>query len=214
MYRYRSIFAVLLAAVLCLLSLSACGGKDAPQESRSPSSSSAPASREGASGAEEQQSVPILGEFTAADLDGNEVTQAVFEGHPVTMVNVWATFCGPCLGEMPDLGTLHDEYSEEGFQIVGIVTDVQEQDGSLSQSQVELAKQIAEETGADYLHLVPSEDLYSRLLWQVNSVPTTIFVDETGALIGKGYLGSRSADQWRKVIEEKLAAIKDEEAAS
>ncbi len=150
---------------------------------------------------------PILGEFTATDLAGNEVTQSVFEGHPVTMVNVWATFCGPCLREMPDLGALHQEFSEQGFQILGIVTDVQAPDGSISQEQVDLAAQIAEETGASYLHLLPSEDLIACLLWQVSSVPTTIFVDETGALIGKGYLGSRDAAAWRSIIEEKLEAV-------
>ena len=197
MKRYKRIYAALLAGCL-LLSLAACGGGEAP-----PESPSSPASQE----EEAPEAAPILGEFTATDLAGNEVTQSVFEGHPVTMVNVWATFCGPCLREMPDLGALHQEFSEQGFQILGIVTDVQAPDGSISQEQVDLAAQIAEETGASYLHLLPSEDLIACLLWQVSSVPTTIFVDETGALIGTGYLGSRDAAAWRSIIEEKLEAV-------
>lgn len=203
MRSYPKVLSLLLALCL-LLPLSACGGKEEPPQSSQPPSSQEEAAPE---------SAPILGEFTASDLAGNEVTQAVFEGHPVTMVNVWATFCGPCLSEMPDLGALHEEYSEQGFQIIGIVADALAQDGSVSQEQVELAQQIAEETGAKYLHLLPSEDLTARLLWQVNSVPTTIFVDETGALIGKGYLGSRDADSWRAIIEEKLAAAESGEGA-
>ena len=197
MKRYKRIYAALLAGCL-LLSLAACGGGEAP-----PESPSSPASQE----EEAPEAAPILGEFTATDLAGNEVTQSVFEGHPVTMVNVWATFCGPCLREMPDLGALHQEFSEQGFQILGIVTDVQAPDGSISQEQVDLAAQIAEETGASYLHLLPSEDLIACLLWQVSSVPTTIFVDETGALIGKGYLVSRDAAAWRSIIEEKPEAV-------
>ena len=197
MKRYKRIYAALLAGCL-LLSLAACGGGEAP-----PESPSSPASQE----EEAPEAAPILGEFTATDLAGNEVTQSVFEGHPVTMVNVWATFCGPCLREMPDLGALHQEFSEQGFQILGIVTDVQAPDGSISQEQVDLAAQIAEETGASYLHLLPSEDLIACLLWQVSSVPTTTFVDETGALIGKGYLGSRDAAAWRSIMEEKLEAV-------
>ena len=197
MKRYKRIYAALLAGCL-LLSLAACGGGEAP-----PESPSSPASQE----EEAPEAAPILGEFTATDLAGNEVTQSVFEGHPVTMVNVWATFCGPCLREMPDLGALHQQFSELGFQILGIVTDVPAPDGSISQEQVDLAAQIAEETGASYLHLLPSEDLIACLLWQVSSVPTTIFVDETGALIGKGYLGSRDAAAWRSIIEEKLEAV-------
>lgn len=197
----RKLFAALLA-VLMTLTLAACA-KEAPP---APAETSSQSASQGESGGE-GETVGILSQFTASDLDGNEVTQSLFEDHPVTMVNVWATFCGPCLREMPDLGALHQEFSEQGFQILGIVTDVQAPDGSISQEQVDLAAQIAEETGASYLHLLPSEDLIACLLWQVSSVPTTIFVDETGALIGKGYLGSRDAAAWRSIIEEKLEAV-------
>ena len=203
----RKLFAALLA-VLMTLSLAACA-KDAA-DPPPPAETSSQSASQGESGGE-GETVGILSQFTASDLDGNEVTQSLFEGHPVTMVNVWATFCGPCLGEMPELGELHNEYADQGFQILGIVTDTLAQDGSISSTQVELAKQIAQETGAGYTHLLPSEDLIACLLWQIDSVPTTIFVDETGALIGKGYLGARSKDAWKEIIEEKLAEAGGEE---
>ena len=206
----RKLFAALLA-VLMTLFLAACA-KDAadPPPPAEPSSQTGEesASQSGESG----ETAGILSSFAATDLEGNQVTQAVFEGHPVTMVNVWATFCGPCLGEMPELGELHQEYADQDFQIVGIVTDTLAQDGSISSTQVELAKQIVQETGAEYTPLLPSEDLIASLLWQIDSVPTTLFVDETGALIGKGYLGARSKDAWKEIIEEKLAEAGGEEA--
>lgn len=211
----RKLSAVLLAALMTL-ALAACAkdAADPPPPAENSSPTAAPESgEEGEGEGEGQETAGILSQFTASDLDGNEVTQSLFEGHPVTMVNVWATFCGPCLGEMPELGELHNEYAETGFQIVGIVTDTLAQDGSVSQSQVELAKQIAGETGAGYTHLLPSEDLIASLLWQIDSVPTTIFVDETGALIGKGYLGARSKDAWKAIIEEKLAEAGGEEGS-
>ncbi len=204
----RKLFAALLA-VLMTLSLAACA-KDAA-DPPPPAETSSQSASQGESGGE-GETVGILSQFTASDLDGNEVTQSLFEGHPVTMVNVWATFCGPCLGEMPELGELHQEYADQDFQIVGIVTDTLAQDGSISSTQVELAKQIVQETGAEYTHLLPSEDLIASLLWQIDSVPTTLFVDETGALIGKGYLGARSKDAWKEIIEEKLAEAGGEEA--
>ena len=204
----RKLFAALLA-VLMTLSLAACA-KDAA-DPPPPAETSSQSASQGESGGE-GETVGILSQFTASDLDGNEVTQSLFEGHPVTMVNVWATFCGPCLGEMPELGELHQEYADQDFQIVGIVTDTLAQDGSISSTQVELAKQIVQETGAEYTHLLPSEDLIASLLWQIDSVPTTLFVDETGALIGKGYLGARSKEAWKEIIEEKLAEAGGEEA--
>ena len=77
-------------------------------------------------------------------------------------------------------------------------------------TQVEVAKEAVEATGADYLHLLPSEDLIGLLLWQVTSVPTTIFVDSEGNMVGMGYLGSRDADSWREIIEEKLAQVQED----
>lgn len=200
-----------LTTVLAVLTaLFACApAQDAPAlSSPSSPSSSDPA---GSSSSGQEEPIPILGTFTATDLAGEEVDQSIFEGYDLTMVNIWATFCGPCLSEMPDLGALHQEFSEEKFQIVGIVTDVVDWDGQLLQSQVELARQIVEETGAAYRHLLPSEDLESLVLWQVNSVPTTIFVDEKGNLVGSGYLGKRDADAWRSIIREKLAAVRGED---
>ena len=202
-------FAALLTAAALLLS--ACSGA-AGGEAEAPSQESVPASSAPASGEGEgeEEPVPILAQFTAQDLEGNEVDQSIFQGKKLTMVNVWATFCGPCLQEMPDLGALHGEYADRGFQIVGVVADLLDQDGAISESQVELAKEAVEATGADYLHLMPSEDLIGLLLWQVTSVPTTIFVDEEGYLVGPGYLGSRDADSWREIIEEKLAQVEAE----
>lgn len=207
----RKLFAALLA-VLMTLSLAACA-KDAADPPPPAEPSSQTGEESASQSGEPGETAGILSSFAAADLEGNEVTQAVFEGHKVTMVNVWATFCGPCLGEMPELGELHNEYAGQGFQILGIVTDTLAQDGSLSQTQVDLAKEIAQETGAGYTHLLPSEDLVACLLWQIDSVPTTLFVDETGALIGKGYLGARSKDAWKEIIEEKLAEAGGEEGS-
>ena len=46
----------------------------------------------------------ILSDFTTTYLEGNSIDQTIFADYPLTMVNVWATFCTPCLNEMPDLG--------------------------------------------------------------------------------------------------------------
>lgn len=43
----------------------------------------------------------ILSQFAATDLDGNEIDQSILEGYDLTMVNIWATFCQPCIREMP-----------------------------------------------------------------------------------------------------------------
>ena len=215
--KYRKIKWTIGAVMMAvLLMLGGCGNESASGEttssrqesvaaqSGSPSSQSESAEESGSP----EEPKPVFGEsFSAEDLEGNEVDQTLFEGHDLTMVNIWATFCGPCLSEMPDLGELHGQYGEQGFQVVGIVMDVLNQDLSYNEEQVALAKEVVEKTGAAYTHLLPSEDLLIQKLIYVTGVPETVFVDSQGNQVGESYLGARSKEEWSKIIEELLGEV-------
>ena len=204
-----------LALLLLTLTLAACApatlpeagealtnDESAAQAGGAPAASpdSAPAESP-AGGAEEPAG--ILSDFAATDLDGNAVDASLFAGYDLTMINVWGTNCGPCIQEMPDLAALHASYADKGVQVVGLVSDALGMDGSVSESQVADARAIVEETGAAYPHIVPSEDLIF-LLQQIFAVPTTFFVDETGAQVGQTYLGAKSEDEWAAIVDELL----------
>lgn len=150
---------------------------------------------------EELREPGVLEGFTSEDLSGNAVDSSIFADYPVTMINVWATFCSPCIEEMPDLGALADEYAPKGLQIIGIVSDVGDGSGGYDPEMTDLAREIVEITGSDYLHLMPSADLIERKLGEIQAVPTTFFVDENGAEIGEPLVGARSADEWRSVLD-------------
>ena len=122
------------------------------------------------------------------------------------MVNVWATFCGPCINEMPDLGELAAEYADKGVQIIGLVSDTMDSDGTISDSQVETAKEIVAETGADYRHLLPSDDLLG-ILSQIYAVPTTFFVDSEGVQVGDAIVTAQSKKKWIETIDGMLAEV-------
>lgn len=176
-------------------------------ESNEPAEDETPAKEDHSVEAEkatEEESKGVFEEFTAQDLDGNEVTQDIFADHEVTMINVWATFCGPCLSEMPELGELSEEYKDKGLQIVGIVSDVLTTPEEISDAKIEEAKEIVEKTKASYLHIVPAGDLAYSLLPQVPAVPTTVFVDKDGKQIGAAVVGAKSKGAWAKVIDETL----------
>lgn len=149
----------------------------------------------------------ILSSFKATDLDGSAVDAAVLSRAKLTMVNVWATFCSPCIEEMPDLGKLSASYTDKGVQIIGVVADAADTNGVLIKSMVDTAKEIVGITGANYLHLLPSEDLNKQLLGQISAVPTTIFVDAGGKQVGETYVGSRSGEDWAAVIDELLNEV-------
>ncbi|MCM1342697.1 MAG: TlpA family protein disulfide reductase [Lachnospiraceae bacterium] len=112
---------------ICLLSAAVfflfCGCGSSVDE-RKQESSSAQAAVEPLSSESEEPAATIT--FEAQDMEGNTVSSSVFSGSRLTMVNVWATYCDPCLREMPGLGELAGEYDAEDFQIIGIISDVQE----------------------------------------------------------------------------------------
>ena len=207
--------AVLLFAAILLVSCSEqnTSGQNAGENSPVANASIEPGeipmaepSAQSTSAVESQASAQAGGltAFTATDLDGNTVTQDIFADYSLTMVNIWATFCSPCIEEMPYLGQLKSEYQNKGVNIVGIVADVQNSDGSIPEEGVAFAKEIVSQTGANYTHLLPSESLNNIILNNVAAVPTTVFVDSKGNRVGEEYVGSRDKQEWAEIIEELL----------
>ncbi|MDE7187349.1 MAG: TlpA family protein disulfide reductase [Lachnospiraceae bacterium] len=135
--------------------------------------------------------------FETQDLEGNTVTESAFAQSRLTMVNVWATYCNPCLSEMPGLGELAGEYDAGQFQIIGIVSDVQEGAG---EEAVEYATALVSQTGADYMHLLLNESLYRAMLGGVSAVPTTFFVDENGEVLDT-IVGAMDKSAWKEKID-------------
>lgn len=142
--------------------------------------------------------------FETADLVGTQVTNVLFAENKITMINIWGTFCPPCIREMPDLGRLSDDYKDKGFQIVGVVIDAMDRYGNEDNKIKEDAHKIIEKTKAGYLHIVPNIGMFYGFLRDVQVVPTTIFVDSAGHQIGEAYLGSRSYKDWKKIIDNLL----------
>ncbi len=138
--------------------------------------------------------------FEAKDIEGNTVTSSVFSDSKLTMVNVWATYCNPCLMEMPGLGELAGEYDEDQFQLIGVISDVME---GADQKTMEQAAELISQTGAGYSHLLLNESLYMGLLQNVTAVPTTFFVDENGVVLDT-VVGAMAKESWEEKINELL----------
>ena len=179
------------ALILAALLLTGCAQKETGQET-------------GQDAGEEKGGV--LSSFTATDLEDNEVSQEILADYDLTLLNVWATFCGPCLREMPSLGELAAEYQPQGVNIIGIVSDTLTSEGELDEDQVDLARDLVEETKAEYTHLLPSQDLFG-LLGQIYAVPTTFFVDSEGNQVGDTYMQSMSKEELSELIESHLAQV-------
>ena len=186
---YKLIVGILALSTLLLSGCTSGGAGKTPVNSPEPEAvSEAPA---------EPSAVQVT--FEGTDLDGNPVSSEVFSQSKLTMVNVWATYCNPCLREMPELGELAAEYDAGEFQLIGVVSDVME---GADQSQAEY---LVQQTGANYSHLLLNESIYYALLTDVSGVPTTFFIDENGVVLGR-VAGAKEKSVWEGIIHELLAA--------
>jgi len=134
--------------------------------------------------------------FSTKDLDGRAVTDSVFTENEITMINFWATWCPPCVAEMPDLGELAKtllEDSDRKGALIGILLDVDDR-GAL-----EKARQILTKSGADFPILRPSSEMHS-MIRAIDAIPTTIFVDSAGNIVGSAVIGARSSQAYLQAM--------------
>lgn len=187
--RYKTGLLLIAMPVILLAGCAKAGGEEKAEEGYVQETDSAPSS--------EREEASAQVSFEAQDMEGGVVSSAVFAGSKLTMVNVWATYCNPCLREMPGLGELAKEYDSEEFQLIGIISDVQE---GADQKTMNLAKDLIGQTGADYPHLLLNESLYFALLTDVAAVPTTFFIDENGLVLDT-VIGSMEKAAWKERID-------------
>lgn len=145
--------------------------------------------------------------FSMEDIEGETYTQEMFADYDLTMVNVFTTWCTPCINEIPDLEKLRNEMADQGVNVVGIVLDAIDYFGSTDEDAVEKAKLLAEQTGVTYPFLIPDENYLNGRLLGIQAVPETFFVDKEGNIVGNAYTGSRSLDSWKAVVEEELEGV-------
>ncbi len=134
--------------------------------------------------------------FKTTDIEGNPIdTAELFGSCKVTMVNIWETSCGFCIGELPDLIKMNKDFQAKDAQIVGIVYDAMEDD------LIEEARDIVNDLGVDYVTLLPTAEI--RELFKVQSFPTTYFVNEKGEILGEPVLGA-ALDKFPEMVDRYL----------
>lgn len=191
---------LILCAMLIVTCFAACGGAGNGQDdtsSTSPGIEGIRIPQEDLDGVEKGS----FEKFTAVDLSGNTVTEDIFKGKKLTMINIWGTFCRPCINEMPDLAALNKEYADKDFQVIGIICDVNYDGDGYDQATYADALDIVEMTGADYPSLLPSQSLDIIRLNEAYTFPETIFVDENGEPVAQSYIGSRNLQEWKVIVD-------------
>ena len=107
------------------------------------------------------------------DLDGREVSLASLRGK-VVLVNFWATWCGPCRAEIPDLVALQEKYRDQ-LQVIGISQD---------EVPVDLVRRFAGDHRMNYPVVMSTPEI-EKLFPGVNALPTSFIVDRESRIVQK-----------------------------
>lgn len=151
---------------------------------------------------------PLLSRFNGISLQDDMVDESILKSNSVTMINLWGTFCSPCIEEMPDIEELYEAYSGQGFGVLGIVVDTMDSSGSSIQKNVAEAKSIVKKLNVTYKNIIPNKTFFVGALAQNQAVPVTYFVDRNGCQLGEVYTGKKSKSEWEELIKKFLENAK------
>lgn len=128
--------------------------------------------------------------LSTEDIDGNAISMEDYSDAKLIMVNFWEPWCGPCVGEMPDLERIYEEYSTDGFVILGVFST----EGMDSE-----VREVLDSCGITYPILRYEEHMEPFI---TEYVPTTILLDGHGnVLTDEPLVGGKSYDDWKQIIE-------------
>ena len=179
----KKIFAIILCLIL-VLSFAGCGSQN---EEAAP---------EGGSDSTPADSGDLF-TFSTETFEGEPFSSEDVKDAKLVMVNLWEPWCGPCVGEMPDLEMVYEEFKDEGFVILGVFTDFTQDD---------VTADILEEAGITYPILRATQEFEG---FQTSYVPTSVFLTGEGKLISsEPVIGAQSYDAWKSTVESLLEEMK------
>ena len=187
-----------IAAILLLLAvLAACGTKPSGNQ---PDTSSPNG------GDEADKADSLLSQINAVTLGGEAITGADFAGEKLTVLNVWATWCPPCIDELPHLQEVSETYADKGVKIVGVMHDGINKLFEPQEDVIKAGKALLADAGADYTIILPDAALINGPISTMQYFPTTFFINADGDII-KTIIGGKDAAGWGKEIDGALAEL-------
>jgi peroxiredoxin len=132
-------------------------------------------------------------DFTLMNPEGQKITLSSLRGRPV-VINLWASWCGPCRAETPALEKIYKEYQKDGLEVLGV--------NAANQDNRSNALAFIQDIGITYPILLDVDGSISQL-YQVNALPTTFFVKPDG-VIQEVVIGGPIAEALLRIRVEEL----------
>ncbi len=127
-------------------------------------------------------------DFEGKNLAGKAFSLMDYKGK-VVLIDFWATWCGPCVAELPHVKETYSHYNSKGFEVIGI---------SLDRDRAELESFIEKEKMGWTQHFDEGRVIASR--YGVNSIPTTYLLDGEGRIIASNLRGKRLEEEVKKAL--------------
>src|SRR5439155_6816287 len=133
-------------------------------------------------------------DFSEKDLDGKAMSIANYKDK-IVLVDFWATWCGPCVAELPNVLKAYEKYHSKGFDVVGISLDIDKArlTGFVQQQKMGWRQYFDGKGGTNKL----------AAKYGVQSIPTTYLLDGEGKIIAKNLRGEDLETELAKVMEKK-----------
>lgn len=137
--------------------------------------------------------------------EGIYVTNEMFLENKITMINIWGTYCSSCIKELPYLQEIYGEFKDKGLGIIGVIIDVNNE--NVKDRDLIKAKNILDENNIKYPNVLLDSKFKSCTTGAVFLIPTTIFVDSKGKIIGEIIETAYSKEEYITIIQELLKNI-------
>lgn len=136
-------------------------------------------------------------DFKAKTVTGEDISSDVFKDSKLTVVNIWGSWCGPCVAEIPELQKLYETMKDKGVNVVGVAQD--------AGSDMDAVKEIIEKNNVTYQNIVP-EGAVTDFVMSIQAFPTTYLVDSKGNIVST-MQGGRDVESFTKTVEDALAKM-------
>ncbi len=133
-------------------------------------------------------------DFTLTTPDGKKVSLSQFRGK-VLLLDFWATWCGPCLREMPNVIALYKKYHSKGLEILGVSLD--------EEKSADKWRQMIKDRGMNWNHgsSLQGWDCPVAKMFNVTAIPRMYIIDKDGKIIAQDLRGEALANKMAEIFQ-------------
>ena len=186
----RVVSSLVVLTLVALFGASSCNSTDETSKTTPPT---------GAKTAAKPGLPPSVLQAELQTSDGSTIKLANYSGK-VVFLNLWATWCGPCRREIPELIRLHKEFESRGVEVIGLSTE--DPEGS-----AEAVRDFVREYQMDYPVGWAPREVASILMQGRGSIPQSFIISRDGRILRRfiGFSPEATPPQLRQALEEALA---------